>query len=420
MPSKTLIESADRFLTLRRAKEFGLRAENISFDAEEIIARKRQVIGEFADYRRGQLESGRFDFLRGRARFEDANTLVVERAEPTAPGADIIHAKAFLIATGSKVQPVMLPGLEETGFLDSDAVLDSQSIPKSVVVLGGGATAMEFAHFYEGMGSTVTIIQRSPQVLREMDVDVVEALAAGFGKRGIRMFFGTRLIRAERAGDLKRVCFEHDGKEKSADAGEIVFALGRVPNLDGLQLEHAGIALDKGRLTTNLSQQTNVKHIFAAGDVAGPFEIVHIAIQQAEIAARNAARLIGSSPEPLEESIYRLKISVVFTKPEVAAVGMSERELRAAGIPFLVAKYPFNEHGKALVMGETDGFVKLIVAAYSREILGAAVVGPHASDLIHEIAVAMHFHATAGDVSRIPHYHPTLSEIWTYPAEELA
>jgi pyruvate/2-oxoglutarate dehydrogenase complex dihydrolipoamide dehydrogenase (E3) component len=415
MPSKTLIESADRFITIRRATEFGLRTGKLSFDADEIIARKKRLVAEFADYRLGQLESGRFGFVRGRARFEDAHTLVMEGAD-----AGRIRAKTFLIATGSKVQPVALPGLVETGYLDSDAVLDSPRIPKSVIVLGGGATALEFAHFYEGMGSAVTVIQRSAQFLREMDADVTGALAAGFSKRGIRMAFGTRLLRAERAGDLKRVWFEQDGSEKSAEAEEIIFALGRVPQLDGLALDRAGIALEKGRLITSPQQQTSVKHIFSAGDATGPFEIVHIAIQQGEIAARNAARLIRSSPEPLEETDYRLKLSVVFTKPEVATIGMSERELTAAGIPFLAAQYPFNDHGKSLVMGETDGFVKLIVAADSREILGAAVVGPHASDLIHEIAVAMHFRACASDLARIPHYHPTLSEIWTYPAEELA
>ena len=413
MPSKTLIESANRFLTLRRAAEFGLRAENLSVDMGKISERKERLVGEFADYRRGQLESGRFDFVRGRARFEDAGTLSVE-------GAGRIGARAFLIATGSKVSPVTVPGLAEAGYLDSDAVLELRRIPRSVIVLGGGAVALEFAHFFEGIGTTVTVIQRSGQFLREMDTDIAEALTAGFEKRGLRMFFGTKLLRVERDGDSKRVFFEQDGMDKSVAAEEIIFTLGRVPELDGLRLERANIALGNGRLAVDTRQQTNVKHIFAAGDAAGPYEIVHIAIQQGEVAARNAARLLRESPEPFEETDYRLKLSVVFTMPEVAAVGMSEKELSAAGRPFLAAKYPFNDHGKSLVMGETDGFVKLIAAADSREIIGGAAVGPHASELIHEIAVAMQFRATAGDLARIPHYHPTLSEIWTYPAEELA
>lgn len=411
MPSKTLIESADRFLTLRHASEFGLHAEAISFNPSEIMARKKRLVAEFADYRRSQLEAGRFDFVRGLARFVDAHTIEVE-------GGRMIRAKSFLIATGSKIHSVTLPGLAETGYLDSDAVLDSAVIPPSVIVLGGGATALEFAHFYEGLGSKVTLIQRSAQFLREMDRDVAEALVAGFERREISMEFETKLLRAERVGDLKRIVFEQNGIEKSVEAHEIIYALGRTPQLSGLGLENAGVVLENKRLTVNVCQQTNLPHIFAAGDVVGPFEIVHLAIQQGEIAARNAGRLIRSKEEPFEEMDYRLKLSVVFTKPEVAVVGFSEKEL--ADRPFLSAKYPFNDHGKSMVMGELDGFVKLIVDANSREILGAAVVGPHASDLIHEIAVAMYFHATAGDLARIPHYHPTLSEIWTYPAEELA
>jgi len=412
MPSKTLIESANRFITLRHAAEFGLGAKTISFNGPEIMARKKRLIGEFADYRREQLEAGRFDFVRGQAQFSDAQTLMVE-------GVGVIRAKTFLIATGSKIEPVKIPGLAEIGYLNSDAVLDSQEIPRSVIVLGGGATALEFAHFYEGMLAKVTMIQRSSQFLREMDGDVAQALVAGFEKRGITMAFGTKLLRAERVGNLKQIIFEQNGVEKRVEAHEIIYALGRTPQLEGLQLGDAGVILENGRLPVNARQQTNLPHIFAAGDVAGPYEIVHLAIQQGEIAARNAARLIHSSTEPFEEMDYRLKLSVVFTKPEVAVVGMSEKELIAAQRPFLTAKYLFNDHGKSMVMGETDGFVKLIVASDSREILGAAVVGPHASDLIHEITVAMHFHAKAGDLARIPHYHPTLSEIWTYPAEEL-
>ena len=144
-----------------------------------------------------------------------------------------------------------------------------------------------------------------------------------------------------------------------------------------------------------------------------------IAIQQGEIAARNAARVLGGGAA-LEESDYRLRLYGIFSEPEVAVVGASERELHDAGIAYRSAKYPFNDHGKSLCMGETDGFVKLIASTETGEILGGAVVGPHASELIHEIVVAMHFRSTAAQLAAVPHYHPTLSEIWTYPAEELA
>jgi pyruvate/2-oxoglutarate dehydrogenase complex dihydrolipoamide dehydrogenase (E3) component len=414
MPSKTLIESANRFRTLRRAAEFGLRAEKISAHGEAIIARKQRLIEGFAGHRRMQLESGRFELVRGWGKFQDAHTLEV-RGETVRR----LRAKSFLIATGSTVKPVDVPGLKETGFLDSDQVLDSAHIPESVIILGAGPVALEFAHYYAAVGSAVTIVQRGNQVLREMDGDVAMAVSDALCARGVKLYLGTRLTRVEKCAAGKRVVFQHDGHECAAEAEEIIYGLGRSPNLEGLALDAAGVAAQRGRLSSTLKQQTSVPHIFAAGDAAGPHEIVHLAIQQGEIAARNAARLVRESPEPLEEIDYRLKLFAVFTEPQAAAIGFSERELMMANSPYEVARYSFADHGKAEVLGETDGFVKLIARTGSCEILGAAAVGPEASELIHELAAAMYFHATARDLLLIPHYHPTLSEIWTYPAEEL-
>ena len=416
MPSKTIIESANRFLSLRRAAEFGLRAEKISAHPGEIMARKQRLIGEFADYRRGQLEKGAFDFIRGFARFVDPHTVEVSGEKLRTH----IRSKSFLLATGSKVSRVPVPGLDETGCRDSDAVLEWAEIPESVVVLGAGATGLEFAHYFASLGTKVSVIQRGGQVLKETDNDVADALGSALERNGIEIFYNTKLTRAERAGDRKRVWFEHGGGEKCVEASEIIYALGRKPQLGGLDLENAGVALNRGCLSMEPTQQTNVPHIFAAGDCAGPFELVHVAIQQAEIAARNAARIVQSKPDALVQADYRLKLFVIFTQPEVASVGATEKELQAAGRAHRAASYPFNDHGKSLLMGETDGFVKLIAAERTGEILGGAVVGPRAADLIHEIAVAMYFRATVHDLLLVPHYHPTLSEIWTYPAEELA
>ena len=167
-------------------------------------------------------------------------------------------------------------------------------------------------------------------------------------------------------------------------------------------------------------QSTSLPHIFAAGDVCGGLEVVHIAIQQGEAAAYNAAIQLGRKTGAPRTMDYRLKLFAVFSEPQLATVGATEAELRASGIEFLAASYPFNDHGKSLVMGETEGFVKLLAHRETGEILGGSVVGPEASDLIHEIVVAMNYRATVRDFAAIPHYHPTLSEIWTYPAEEIA
>lgn len=420
MPSKTLIESANRALTIRRAAEFGLRAGELSVMPSEIMERKRRFVAEFAGHRRHQLECGTFDFIRGRAAFTGPNTLEVSLLSGGRPST--VEAKTFVIATGSSSDVIDIPGLCETGFRDSDAVLEAADIPESVIVLGGGATALEFAHYYASLGAKVTILQRSGQVLKEMDVEVAAALTSAFEDRGISVLVGTRLLRVEAAGGKKRVHFLHHGQEKMAEAAEIVYALGRVPQLAGLGLDRAGVRLCKaGALTLNASlQTTDAPHIFAAGDAAGPYEIVHLAVLQGELAARNAAKIIQPEPPPLEKIDYRLKLFAIFSMPEVAAVGMTEKELAVAEIPYLASRHPFHDHGKSIVMGETEGFVKLLVAKESREILGAAAIGIKASELVHEIAVAMYFHATAGDLARVPHYHPTLSEIWTYPAEELA
>jgi pyruvate/2-oxoglutarate dehydrogenase complex dihydrolipoamide dehydrogenase (E3) component len=331
-----------------------------------------------------------------------------------------VEAKAFLVATGSEIHDVSVPGLCEIGCRNSDSILEWEHIPESVIILGGGAIALETAHYYVGLGRKVTVIQRSAQVLKEMDADVAESIRAALEAQGATVHTGTELVRAEPGANGKRVVFRHGDEEHSVEAEEIVFALGRQPRVRGLDLENAGVALAGTRPTTNHRQQTSVPHIFAAGDVAGPFEIVHLAIQQGEIAARNAAAVLQGDSGRLEAIDYRLKLFVVFTTPEVAAVGCTEKELTTMEANYAVACYPFDDHGKSMVMGETAGFVKLIADCRTREILGAAVVGPHASELIHEIAVAMHFRATAGDLARVPHYHPTLSEIWTYPAEELA
>lgn len=438
MPSKTMIESANRFLTLRRAPEFGLRAENLRVIQSEILARKRRLVKDFADYRHGQLEKGGFDFIRGRARFAGPHTLGIfphdgaaDTAGSSAPFLEI-QTRAAVIATGSHAACPPIPGLDEVDHWTSDDVLELAELPRTVVVLGAGAIGLEAAHHLSGLGVGVTVVQRSGHVLRDADTDVSGALEEALAARGVRFYCGAHLTQLERdvATGGKRVWFERMGERLSVVADRILCALGRLPNTGDLGLEHTGVRLEKkGGVITGPDQRAEGVadgHLFAAGDVCGPYEIVHLAIQQGEIAARNAARLLGKldgAPEPMD---YRLRLFALFTEPQLAVLGLTEREAAAHGMAVRTAKYAFADHGKALVRGETDGFVKLVVAetdgprARAGEIVGAAAVGPEASELIHEIAVAMHFRATALDLARVPHYHPTLSEIWTYPAEELA
>lgn len=416
MPSKTLLATSSCARSVRSASAFGVNATFDGIDGTAMQARKRLLIEDFAGYRKGQLESGKFAFLRGRARFVDPFTLIVagEGAEQT------LRAQTFLISTGSVIPPPQISGLSEAGYLDSDAMLASERIPSSVTVLGGGAIALETASFYAGVGAKVTLLQRSERILKDLDPDVTDALTAAMKAQGIRMETGVAIQSCKRESGGKTIRFSQGDESHEVTSEEIVCALGRVPATHGLGLSAIGLRLDGVRVATSLTQQTSLPHIFAAGDVCSPLEVVHLAIQQGEIAARNAARLMRASREAFEQMDYRLKLFAVFSSPAVAVVGLSEAEAVRDGTPFRVAAYPFGDHGKSMVEGHVHGFVKLLVHAETKRILGAAVVGPQAAEIIHEVVVAMHFNATAGDLAKVPHYHPTLSEIWTYPAEDLA
>lgn len=422
MPSKSLIESANRYRSMRRAGEFGLRAGKTEVKPDEIIARKTKLIDEFAEYRQEQLADGRFDLIRGTASFSGEKELQITLKD--GKGSHSVTFKSALIATGSRFANIPIDGLEETGYWRSDEILNATELPDSIIVLGGGAIALEMACYLEGLGREVIVIQRSDQVLSGSDRDITDALEAALTEReNFTLYIGTSLTRVylDPESGKKTVVFNHRGEEKTVCADQILEALGRRANTDGLSLENASISLREGsdQIETNDEQATGNPAVFAAGDVSGPHEIVHIAIEQGEIAAHNAAVDLGFTKEPKRRISYRLKLLGIFTDPEVAMVGLSENEAKAEGIPFAAASYPFNDHGKSMVKGETHGFVKMIANTETGEIIGAAVIGPDAVDLIHEVVVAMHFRATAADFVKIPHYHPTLSEIWEYPAEDL-
>ena len=418
MPTKTMLESAHRNHEIGRAKEFGIRVGKPQPDWKAILKRKDRLIAEFADYRRDQLEKGKFTFYRANGRFTGLHRLALEGMEKEGVPAEI-EAKTFLVSTGSRTAFRKIPGLEETGYWTSDECLDASKPIKSLIVLGGRAVALEFAQYYVHLGVKVTVIQRSERLLPESDPEVGDTLAKVFREEGSEVFCGTQIQRVMKKGKKKRVEFLQNGRRRSVAAEQILQALGREPDLEGLNLSTAGVKTEKGKVVTQLTQQTSVPHIFAAGDVCGPYEVVHLAIQQGEVAAKNAAAF-AAGKELKERMDYRLKLEVIFTSPEAAGVGYSEKECREKGWDIVTASYPFADHGKSMVMGEVNGFVKLIAFKERGEIVGAQVVGPHASDLIHEPLAIMRYRGTAAEMAAMPHYHPTLSEIWTYPAEEIA
>jgi pyruvate/2-oxoglutarate dehydrogenase complex dihydrolipoamide dehydrogenase (E3) component len=410
MPTKALLQSAEVRHLAERAGEFGVKTGKVGHDFAQVMARKARLIGEFAEYRRGQLTDGRFELIRAQARFLDPNTVVVE-----GPEGRQVTSRHFVVATGSQSVAPPVPGLTEVGYWTSDDALGLSRLPRSIVVLGGGAVALEFAQFFARLGSRVTLVQRSEQILREADADAAKVLEGVLVKEGVELFTGTRLLSVERSGPRKVVHFEHDGVKKRAMADEILVALGRSPNTAALGLDRAGVTLDKGRIVTDAGMRTSVPHIYAGGDCTSLHEIVHLAVIQGEVAGHNIA-----FPKRPREMDDRLLIAVVFTDPQVASVGLTEKAAAARRVAFAAASYPFNDHGKSLILGATDGFVKLLADPRSGEILGGTCVGPHGGELIHEIVAAMAKRMTVGELAAMPHYHPTLAEIWTYPAEELA
>jgi len=419
MPSKALLYAAEVRHLARHADTWGVRIKNAGFDFGRVMRRKAQRISEFADYRRQQLETGKFDFLRAQARFVNRHTVTLTWGQrqgcQDSPKTATLTARHFIIATGSVISQPPLPALEQVGYITSDQALSLKKLPRSLIVLGGGAIACELAQFLARFDVKVTMIQRSPHVLKEFDLDAATVVEDVFRREGIRLFTGTRLLSARRIGTRKTVEFEHSGKLRRVTADEILLALGRTPNTFELGLEHAGVKTENSRIVCEASMRTNVPHIFAAGDCTGPHEIVHLAIQQAEIAAHNIIH-----PRRPRSMDYRLLTNVVFTEPQVATVGLTEKVAVASKIPFLAASYPFNDHGKSLIMEALDGFVKLLANPKTGEILGGCCVGPMGGELIHEVIAAMAKRMTVHELAAMPHYHPTLAEIWTYPAEELA
>ena len=318
MPSKTLLYAAEVLHLAQEGRAFGLRIPSARADMKAVHARKKRIIGEFADYRAKALKSGKFDLIRAQARFADPPRSNF-RTDARSKG------RHFLIGTGSRASVPPVPGLAEARAWTSDDVLDLDFVPKSVIVLGGGVVACELAQFLHRMGAKVTLVQRSRNILRDHSEDASGVIQKAFVEEGIELFAGTSIQRIVREGKGVAVEFLHDGKRVRRRAAHLFNALGREPNTSSLNLAAAGVRTrPNGQVIANRWQQTSAPHIYAAGDCSGPVEIVHVAIQQGVLAARKAAGVRGLKPID-----YGLLLNVVFTDPQLATIGRLERELTA-------------------------------------------------------------------------------------------
>lgn len=416
MPSKTLLHASDLLHLAKHSAKFGVHGTSgAKIDMAALHAWKKHVIADFAGYReKAMTNAKRFTLFRAHARFLDPHTVQLDDGRK-------LSAKFFLVATGSRVSiPALLPGLATTPHWTSDDILDLDFIPKSVIVLGGGIVACELAQFLSRIGSKVTLIQRSKNILRDHSPAASEVVQQAFRDEGIDLHTDTKisLVRSLGAGKGVEVEFTSSGKPAVRRAAHLFNALGREPNIASLDLPSAGVAVTAaGRVKVNRWQQTSTPHIYAGGDVCGPHDIVHLAVAQGELAARHA---FGVPEKQLRPAAKIPLLNVVFTDPPLATIGAQESELLAAKKPFLVAGYPFNDHGKSILMDQVRGYVKVLADPKRGRILGAEIVGPQAGELIHCFSGPITMGATVHDLLRAPWYHPTLAEILTYPLEEIA
>lgn len=407
MPSKTLIYSAEVLHLAQKGGTFGLNIPAATADLKSLHERKLEIIKDFADYRQEQLQSDRFTLFRNRASFADANTIELDDGRQ-------LTADHFMVATGSVVAQPPVPGLAEASCWTSDDVLDLDFLPEKVIVLGGGIVACELAQFLHRIGSEVVQIQRSANILKEMPPEAAKVVEQAFRDEGIQLHTDTQLQQISQSDDGFVVEFTQGGESHSVAAPYLLNAMGRRPATANLNLEAAGIETRRsGHIACNNMQQTSNPKVYASGDVAGPHEIVHIAIMQGETAAKHAT---GRAAEAVD---YDSLCGVVFTDPQVAIVGLTEPELKERGIEYLTADYPFDDHGKSILMEAKYGYVK-VLADKSGTVLGAECVSKDAGELIHALAVAVTLKVNVRDLLKVHWYHPTLAEIWSYPLEDIA
>jgi len=409
IPTKALLRSAEVYRTLQHAKDFGLSAERVGFDAKAVVERSRKVAKRLNDGVGFLMKKHKVAVIWGEAQIEAAGRITVKEAKSAAPkgalGPGGYRAKHIVVATGAR--PRVLPGLEPDKKLvwTYFEAMVPERIPKSLLVVGSGAIGIEFASFFRTLGSEVTVVEVLPQILPAEDAEIAAFARKAFERQGIRIFTGAKVARLERRGDGVAAGID-DGKggTQTVAVERVISAVGVVGNVEGLGLEKLGVKTERGTIVVDGVGRTNVAGIYAIGDVAGPPMLAHKAEHEGVVCVE---AIKGLPAHPLD----KLKIpGCTYCTPQIASVGLTEAAAKAQGREVRVGRFPFLGNGKAIALGEDQGLVKTVFDARTGQLLGAHMVGAEVTELIQGFVIAMELETTEEDLMRVVFPHPTLSE----------
>ena len=400
IPTKALLKNAELFHTMKhRAAEFGFKIAGLEYDWSAIIKRSRVVSEKGSAGIDFLFKKNKIDWLRGEAVMDKAGEVKVKSAD----GKEETHtAKNVMIATGCVARP--LPGLEFNGktVIGSKEALQLPAQPKSIVIIGAGAIGVEFAYFFNAFGTKVTVVEMLPNLLPVEDTEVSQALEKSFAKQGITSLLGHKTTKTEVSDTgVKITVADPKGAEKVLEAEMVLVAIGIQPLLPGGTLK---FELERGYIKTSDRYESSVKGVFAAGDIIGPPWLAHVASFEAVQAVEG---MFDPKFKPKKVTIFP---GCTYCHPQVASVGLTERAAKEAGKKFKVGKFPFMASGKARAIGESEGFVKVLIGEPHGEILGAHIIGPEATEMIAELGLAITLEATWEEIEATIHAHPTLSE----------
>ncbi len=400
IPSKALLKSAELFTALRKSEEFGISAKEVTYDFGKIIARSRGVADRISKGVEYLMKKNKIEVIPGTAKLTNRTTVEVSRDGKVA---ETIKSKNIIIATGARPRSIPGVAIDRKTIITSSEAMTLPQQPKSMIVIGGGASGIEFAYFYNAFGTNVTVVEMMPSILPLEDKEITKMLESSLRKAGITILTATK-VEGVQVKDGATVSVSGPDGKKELKGDVVLMAAGVQANVENLGLEAAGVKVEKGFIVVNEFGKTNVDGVYAIGDVAGPPLLAHVASREGITAAEHIS---GRAKHGVDRTNVP---SCTYCQPQVASVGLTEEAAVAKGYQVKVGKFPFRPLGKAMAIGETEGTVKLVFDAKYGELLGAHIIGAEATEMIAELGVAKALETTWEELHSTMHAHPTLSE----------